>query len=225
MTTSPISPIQTGNVAAASANTTATGKKNDAEGAQDRFLKLLVTQMQNQDPLNPADNAQVTSQFAQISTVQGIEKLNQSMGSLTTTYATQQSVQATSMIGKSVLAKGDQLPLLNQQSIGGVELSEAVDKLVVSILNSAGDVVQAIDLGAKRPGVVNFAWDGVNDAGQSLPDGKYSFTVSAEAAGQTVKTVSLAMGQVNSVAFDKSGAILAVSGLGNVPVGDIKQVV
>ena len=89
------------------------GTKNTAKSAaddvQDRFLKLLVTQMKNQDPLNPLDNAQVTTQLAQISTVNGIEKLNATIEAMASSFTSGQSLQAATMIGKDVLVPGSTL--------------------------------------------------------------------------------------------------------------------
>lgn len=104
--------------------TSTTEKKSAIEEAQDRFMKLLVAQLQTQDPLNPLDNAAVTSQMAQISTVQGIEKLNQTMSSLTDMYKTSQTVAAAALIGHVALSDGNQMVLSNSQAVAGVELAK-----------------------------------------------------------------------------------------------------
>ncbi len=111
-------------------------------GTQDRFLKLLVTQLQNQDPLNPLDNAAVTSQLSQISTVTGIEKMNETLASLLSSYSDNQSMQAASLIGKNVLAPGTALKLAGGQATGGVNLAAAADQVRVSVLDSSGRVLQ-----------------------------------------------------------------------------------
>mgnify|MGYP000656176422 FL=1 len=100
-------------------DTASAKNKSSIEDAQDRFMKLLVTQLQTQDPLNPMDNAAVTSQMAQISTVQGIEKLNQSMTSLNEMYKSSQSVAAAALIGHIALASGSQMPLSSGKAVAG----------------------------------------------------------------------------------------------------------
>src|SRR4249920_884865 len=86
---------------------------------QDQFLKLLITQMQNQDPLNPMDNAQVTSQLAQISTVTGIDKLNTTIGDMNTAMVASQSLQASALVGKGIVAPGNTMLLQQGQAVGG----------------------------------------------------------------------------------------------------------
>src|SRR4030067_116548 len=109
---------------AAQAAPAAAGTKATSD-AQDRFLTLLVAQLKNQDPLNPMDNAQITTQMAQISTVTGIDKLNETLQALSDSMAMGQSVSATSMIGHGVLVPGSTLNLANGQAIGGGGLGAA----------------------------------------------------------------------------------------------------
>src|SRR5512146_862467 len=112
---------------------TKTGTAPAADDLQDRFLKLLVTQMKNQDPLNPLDNAQVTSQLAQISTVNGIEKLNTTIQAMATSFAAGQSLQAAGMIGRDVLVPAPTLRLAGGSALFGVDLAQAADQVKVSI--------------------------------------------------------------------------------------------
>ena len=121
--------------------------KSTTDGVQDRFLKLLITQMQNQDPLNPMDNAQVTSQLAQISTVSGIDKLNSTILNMVSQFSAAQSMQAGSLIGRGVLAEGNDLQLSQGQAAGGMQLSEPADAVSVSIRDTNGFVVKTINLG------------------------------------------------------------------------------
>jgi flagellar basal-body rod modification protein FlgD len=93
-----------------------------ASATQDRFMKLLITQMKNQDPLNPLDNAQVTSQLAQLSTVTGIDKLNATMGTLKDSYQSSQALQATSLIGHGVLVPGNTTKLADGKAVLGMDL-------------------------------------------------------------------------------------------------------
>jgi flagellar basal-body rod modification protein FlgD len=200
---------------------TGTPGTNDA---QDRFLKLLVTQLKNQDPLNPMDNAQITSQMAQISTVSGIDKLNTTLQSMAASFSAGQSLQATAMIGHSVLAPGSALQLQNGQALGGVNLPQAADKVVVSIVDGSGLVVHKVDLGAQAAGVVSFQWDGITDSGASAAPGSYSFAVEAVQGGNKIDAVALALGLVSSVKQGANGVMLNVNGVGSVALSDVKQV-
>lgn len=200
-------------------------KKTSSEEGQDRFLKLLVTQIQNQDPLNPLDNAAITSQLAQLSTVEGINKLNATVQSLSASYAQSQSVQAASLIGRGVLASGTSLVLEKGVSIAGVELSKSADSVVVTIKDLAGNELQSIDLGGKPAGVLAFQWDGVKSDGTAAADGAYTFSVKAVQGGGDVPLDLLAYGSVGSVTLGAQGASLNTVGLGAIALSLIKQII
>jgi len=214
----------TTDAAATIAAPSAPAAKPGAGEAQDRFLKLLVTQLKNQDPLNPMDNAQITSQMAQISTVSGIDKLNATLQSMVTSFSANQSLQATAMIGRSVLAPGSGLQLQNGTAQGGVDLPQAADKVVVSIRDGSGRIVHKVDLGAQAAGVLGFQWDGVLDSGASAAPGSYSFAVEAVQGGKKIDATALALGLVSGVTQSKDGVALKVNGMGSVALSDVKQV-
>lgn len=210
--------------ASAAAATSSTAAKKTVDEAQDRFLKLLVTQMKNQDPLNPLDNAQVTSQMAQLSTVSGINKLNDSVGSLSTMFQSNQLLQASGMIGRGVLAEGNDLRLAGGKSIGGIELPQAADKVVVTIADKAGNVLQTVDMGAQNAGVLSFQWDGGTDSGDQAADGAYKFSVKAMLEGKAAEAQALSLGIVGSVSVDSQGITLNADGLGALALSKIKQI-
>jgi flagellar basal-body rod modification protein FlgD len=134
-----------GNVTTNAATTPATSAVTGASDATsaDRFLKLLVAQMQNQDPLNPLDNAQVTSQMAQINTVSGIEKLNTTVQGLQSSFMQMQALQGASLVGHDVIVAGNKLDFSNgtggtgATGVGGFELTSPADAVKLEVLNSA----------------------------------------------------------------------------------------
>lgn len=198
--------------------------KSTVQESEDRFLKLLVTQMKNQDPLNPLDNAQVTSQMAQLSTVTGIEKLNTALQAMSSSFASSQSLQAAGMIGRSVLAPGSSMQLLNGMAAGGFDLKQPVDSAVVKIKDAAGNALHSVDMGAQKEGSVMFRWDGVTDSGANAANGNYTFEVSASQGGQKVEVDRLALGMVGSVSLGASGVVLNTDVLGAVDVAKVKQI-
>ena len=210
---------QNSSLAKSSASDTAS-----ASATQDRFLKLLVTQMKNQDPLNPLDNAQVTSQMAQLSTVSGIDKLNSTLQALSNSMAVNQSVSATSMIGHGVLVSGSTVSLVNGQAVGGVELTQSADSVKVAIQDAAGNTVRTLQLGAQNAGVVPFAWDGQTDAGTAAANGAYKLTSEAVLAGNKATPATLAFGTVNAVTPGAQGVTLDVGQLGSFALSAVKQV-
>ena len=187
-------------------------------------MKLLVTQMQNQDPLNPMDNAQITTQLAQISTVSGINQLNQSVQTLLSSNMDTQTLQAASLMGKSVLAAGANVDLLGGVAKAGLNLPSNADSVTVTIKDAAGSTVKSLSLGALQSGIQTFNWDGKMDNGASAPDGKYSISVAASQAGASVAATTLTVGTVSSVARDTSGVSVKLGDLGNVALADIKQI-
>ena len=198
--------------------------KSGVADTQDKFLKLLVTQMQNQDPLNPMDNAQVTSQMAQLSTVSGIDKLNVTLQALSASMAAAQSVSSTSMIGHGVLVPGSAIKLVNSQALGGVELKQPADTVTVTIQGAAGNIVRTLQLGAQQAGILPFAWDGLDDAGVPVADGSYKFTVTSMLSGEQSDPLALAFGVVNSVTPGAQGAMLDVGQLGSYTLSSVKQI-
>ncbi|MBB5018743.1 flagellar basal-body rod modification protein FlgD [Chitinivorax tropicus] len=205
--------------------TTTAKKTNGMEEAQDRFLKLLTTQMRNQDPLNPLDNAQVTSQMAQINTVAGITKLNESIAALSKSMMAGQAMQAASVIGRQALVPGDLIDLAGSKGAAGVNFADDVDSVTVNILNKEGKLVSSQELGKQPAGVLRLAWDGKDDKGTQLPDGPYRFEVSAAYKGKAIQATPYAFARVNSVLLADDGVKLDVGRLGSVAFADVKQIV
>ena len=214
-----------GAVASSSARVVTAG--SSAKDQEDRFLKLLVAQLSNQDPLNPLDNAAITSQMAQLSTVTGIEKLNATLSSQS---AQTQAAQAASLIGHSVVAPGSFINLITvsgvSAGVAGFELPSAADKTSVSVVDASGNVVRRLDLGRKDQGVSLFSWDGKTDAGANAPDGAYHFVVAASQGSNNITPVALAAGDVNSVLLGTAGSSpkLSVSGLGQIDLSAVKVI-
>lgn len=201
--------------------TTSTSSSAETEN---RFLTLLVTQLKNQDPLNPLDNAQVTSQMAQINTVSGIEKLNATLGKLLSAYDDSKSVQSAAMIGKNVLVPGSDLKLTANGAAAGVLLDSPADRVLVKISDSTGKEVNIEDLGAKGAGSFAFVWDGKDADGNALPAGKYSFTVEATKAGNKVTSKPLEFGTVSALVRSGNGFQLDLGEGGLVGFNDVQQI-
>lgn len=209
----------------ATAKAGATNNASSVAATQDRFMKLLVTQMKNQDPLNPMDNAQVTSQMAQLSTVSGIDKMNATLQALSASLSANQTVQATSMIGHGVLVPGSGVQLTAGAAYGGVDLAQSVDKLNVAIYDQAGALVRNINLGTQPVGLVNWQWDGRDDKGAVVADGNYKFTIDAKQAGAAVTATALQFGMVSSVKQDAQGVSLSVGNLNGVALSQVRQII
>lgn len=197
---------------------------NSVGATQDRFLTLLTTQLKNQDPLNPMDNAQITTQMAQLSTVSGIDQLNATLTALSNNLSTAQSVSATGMIGHGVLVPGSTIDLVNGAAAGGIDLTSPADTLTVKIQDAAGNTVRTLELGPQEAGVLPFAWDGRTDSGGTATDGAYYFSAQARLSGVESNPATLGFGPVNAVTPGTQGAVLDVDGQGQYSLSEIKLV-
>jgi flagellar basal-body rod modification protein FlgD len=208
---------------ATGAASSAAGAKGTSSAQQDQFLKLLITQMKNQDPLNPMDNAQMTTQMAQMSSLQGIEKLNATLESLAASLTGNQAVQAATLVGRDVMAPGAALQLAGGHATGAVELAQAADKVQVTITDASGAVVHHADLGAQPQGIVQIDWDGMTDGGTAAAAGAYQFSVTATAQGTAVDAQALRVGHVHGVTAGNGSTNLDLGSQGSVSLSQIKR--
>ncbi len=193
-----------------------------ATETSDRFLKLLVAQMKNQDPLSPMDNAQVTSQMAQINAVTGIEKLNTTVESLTTQMLQSQTLQGASLVGKAVLVEGNKLTLdANGKTSGSLDLSGAADSVKVEVLSSAGKVVDTIDLGAQGSGQHAFTWTAPSSLSQSTG---LTFRVAATKGSANVTATPLMRDEVRSISTSGNTINLSLASGSTVAYGKVKAI-
>ena len=208
----------------ASLNGTKAKASSTTSDAQNRFLTLLTTQLKNQDPLNPMDNAQMTSQLAQISTVDGIEKLNATLSKMIDSQSQSQTVQAAMLVGHGVLVPATGMDLKDSSAVAGVELAAPADAVNVEIMDANGLVVRTLRLGEQEAGTRAFAWDGKSDTGAQVVDGHYSMAIRATQGGDKVTATALAYGEVDSVVRDGQGLSVNVGKLGGFGMNDIKQI-
>jgi flagellar basal-body rod modification protein FlgD len=215
VTTPVTNPID--NLPASKTVAAANSAKNDA-GSADRFLKLLVTQLQNQDPLNPLDNAQLTSQLAQINTVNGIEKLNTTVKDLGSQFTQFQALQGAALVGHDVTVQGNRLEVNSGVAAGGFELANAADAVKVEVQDSSGRVVDTMLMGAETGGTHQFNWQAPDVA-----DGKaYTFRVTATSGTNAVVTTPLMRDRVTGVTSSSTGLVLQTLYTGNVPYAQVK---
>jgi len=192
--------------------------KTDATATSERFLKLLVAQMQNQDPLSPMDNAQVTSQMAQINTVSGIEKLNTTVEGLSSQFAQLQSVQGAALVGHDVVVPGNTLQIDDGTGEGGFELAGPADQVKVEILAPSGQVVDTLQLGAQASGLHSFEWN----AGSATAASGLKFRVTATSGATTSTPTTLMRDRVVAVSTGGSTFSLELAVSGTVPYSAVK---
>jgi flagellar basal-body rod modification protein FlgD len=205
----------------------ATSTPNNSQLSQDTFLKLMVAQMNNQDPTHPMDNSQFLSQLAQFGTVNGITQLQTSFQTLASTLQSNQALQASTMVGRNVMVSGNAYATdsAGGKVSGAVNLTQDTGQLTVQVYNSAGTLVREIPMGAKSAGQVPFTWDGTDSSGNAAPAGVYRVVAGALVNGQTAAMDTLMQGKVDSVTLPSGGGTpsLNVSGLGTVSMDTVKQ--
>jgi len=207
-----------------STGSTGTATSSTANDAQTRFLKLLTAQLKNQDPLNPMDNAQMTSQLAQISTVDGIERLNATLQTLLAGSADTQTMQAAALVGQPVLVPGSALNLSSGKAYGGLEMEGPADSVTATVKDAKGQVVRTLNLGSMKTGLNTFSWDGNTDSGATAADGNYTVSIAAKQGGNTVKGTVLSLGTVTSISRNGSNMSVNVGTLGAYALSDIRQI-
>lgn len=186
------------NVAALNATATT---KSGAQAETDRFLKLLVAQLNNQDPLNPMDNAQMTSQMAQINTVSGIQQLNDTVKSLLGQFNSMQVLQSANMVGRNVLIPGNLMSVDAGVANGAFSLAADADKVTLDVLSPSGELLESKQLGAVKAGRNDFSWSNENYQGTAA-----TFKVTATKSGNAVSSETFVRAQVSAVS-NNSGAL------------------
>jgi flagellar basal-body rod modification protein FlgD len=199
-----------------------------AELGQEQFLQLMTTQLQNQDPLKPMENGDFLGQIAQFSTVSGIQDLQDTFKDLSSSMVSNQALQASSLVGRTVLMPGDSGVFAGEGSVlsGIVDLPNGADDLVVRISDPSGQLISESSLGSQRAGQVQFAWDGQHQDGRMMPPGLYKVTAVAKVGGQEVGSETLVDYQVESVSLnkDQNGIGLNLYGVGPRDFADVREI-
>jgi len=209
------------------------GGADATRGAADEigtnFMTLLVTQLKNQDPLKPMENKELTSQLAQINTVNGIENLNKTLQEIDSQIGAGQQLQAAMLIGRGVMVSGDRV-LVGDDGVStpfGLELERAAKSVQVSLQSETGEIVRRFDLGAMPAGSDTLVWDGHLNNGELAPAGAYQVLIEARGeGGEPVPAVGLNYALVNGVSADASGeAMLDIGGVAEpVRLSDVRQI-
>ncbi|WP_435947894.1 flagellar hook assembly protein FlgD [Dryocola sp. BD586] len=212
---------------ASSTSSLSTSSASSSSDLQSSFLTLLVAQLKNQDPTNPLQNNELTSQLAQISTLSGIEKLNTTLGSVSGQLTSNQQVQATTLIGHGVMIPGTKILAGSDATTPfGVELQQAADKVTATITDSSGKVVRTIDIGGLSAGVHTFTWDGSMTDGTTAPDGAYNVSIAASNGSTQLVAQPLNFALVNGVTNNTDGSTLLDLGTyGTTTLDEIRQII
>ncbi len=193
----------------------------------EEFMSLLVAQLKNQDPLNPMENSEFTSQIAQINTVSGIDKLNNTLASITGQIDASQKLQAGAMVGRGVLVEGNKIQVGKDVVLPfGIELDGDAAKVTATITDGSGRTINQYDLGEIKAGVQSFNWDGTDASKTRVEDGAYQVTIAAtDSSGRAVASRALQYGYVSGVMTANNATRLDLGpNMGSVAFNDVKQI-
>lgn len=194
---------------------------------QDDFLALLTTQLQHQDPFKPLDNTEFVAQMATFSQLDSLQQLNNRFDSLANSLTSNQALQASSLVGSVVSVPTTTAYLFNEGGmVGSSDLSTSAHRVRLEVRNSSGAIVRNIELGAKEPGDLELYWDGLDESGNRMPQGRYSFAVFASQGNRTEQLATDMRVLVSSVNLTGGTGeiVLNLAGLGSVPLSQVQQI-
>lgn len=207
--------------------TQSTAGQAEGELGQDDYLTLMVAQIQNQDPFSPMENGQFVAELAQFSTVSGIESLNQNFTTLADSISSDQTLQASGLIGRNVLLNQDTGYRDTGETMNGaVDMPVASTNVTVAVRDVSGAVVRQISLGSQTAGLARFEWDGRDAQGQTVPAGRYTFSANIDVNGAAQAVPALVGSRVDSVSLSSQGGGLSLNlpGLDSLPLSQIREI-
>ncbi len=204
-------------------------KKNQANDklGQEQFLQLLLTQLQNQDPMEPMENGEFLTQMAQFSTASGIQDLQKSFGELAGAMRSTQALQASSLVGRQVLAAGEVGRLSEEGALrGAVVLKEPAEAVQINVYDSQGQLVRSMLNAHAGAGELHFAWDGLDEAGNRQSPGLYRVAAAVMVEGRPIAADTLIAQDVESVSLGRAGedATLNLAGGTSLKLRDVREI-
>ncbi|MBI1195648.1 MAG: flagellar hook assembly protein FlgD [Gammaproteobacteria bacterium] len=204
-----------------------TAANNKSQLGQQDFLKLMTTQLNNQDPMKPMASGEFYSQIAQFSSVAGIQDLQKSFTQVASAMLSSQALQASSLVGRDVLVPGSQGPLSNGGTLqGAVDVPQAASGIQIKVHDAAGSLVRTIDLGDQNAGLAKFQWDGKDASGQPAAAGVYTISAQGLLDGAQTALGTLVADRVDSVTINQSGqgVSLNLNGHGAMDLAQVQQI-
>lgn len=198
----------------------------NSELGRNEFMELMLAQLNNQSPLEPQDNGEFIAQLAQFSSLEEMQGVASSVDSLTTQFQSSQALQASAMVGRSVLVNASSGPMMPDGSMSGaIDLPASTSSLRINVMNQSGELVTQLDLGQQFTGQVAFHWDGTNSDGQPMPPGQYTISAEASYDSGTEQLETMLSSNVDSVSLGQGGSItLNIAGVGSVPLSEVKEI-
>ena len=186
--------------------------KKKEELGQEEFMRLLVAQLNNQDPTKPMDNAEFLSQIAQFSMVDGVQAMDTSLSDLSASMMSTRAIQASSLVGRDVISASNQAAFVPGEEIEGViAMPVSASAVQIQVSDSSGQLVKVLDIGSVDAGIHKFSWDGLLDDGASIASGNYQVTASGLIDGAVEALPAFASAQVTSVSIGAGGSEISLN--------------
>ncbi len=208
-------------------NTHETDTKPGDELGQAEFLELMTAQLKFQDPLKPMENGEFLGQMAQFGTVSGINELNSAFDSMSASFQSNQALQASVLVGRKVLTPSDTAYLAEGNGLSGaIDLTQTAEQVIVTITDSAGQLVYRQELGLQQSGLVDFSWNGLDQDGNQMPAGNYQVAAEVQSGTQVSAGETYVVADVESVTLGNVGEelTLSVTGLGDIGLSEIRKI-
>jgi flagellar basal-body rod modification protein FlgD len=185
---------------------------NETEMGKDDFLTLLITQLQNQDPMNPSDATEFTAQLAQFSSLEQLQNINDSLAGFEVYQSTSNNIQSSNFIGKTVTASGNSMSVANGSADPiSIDLDEDCHTVYIQIYDAYGEYVTDIEAGDLAAGMHSITWDATDQYGVNVDEGRFTFSVMAvNADGDSVNTTSYITGKVTGVNYQSGETMLLI---------------
>jgi flagellar basal-body rod modification protein FlgD len=207
-------------------NKTSTTTQKSDELGQNAFLKLMIAQLKNQDPMKPQDPSQFMSQLAQFSQVTSTQNMEKSIEGLAESLRSTQVMNGTTLVGHDILSAAETDTIEAGGTVSGaIEVPKGATAVKVIVTDAAGAQVRTFDVTNPTEGLNNFTWDGLNNSGVAVPAGQYNFAAVATVAGQPESLDPLLVSRVDSVTIDpSSGSLTLNTSTGAVALNNVRRV-
>jgi len=194
---------------------------------QEDFFALLTQELSNQDPTKPVDNNEMISQMTAFSTTDGVAQLNEKFSDFATSMTSSQALQASSLVGRSVLVDDNIFGMAEGESVKGkIVADQAASNVSIYVENTAGEIIQTVPVGNVPAGSSTFTWDGMDKNGEPAPEGAYRFRIAGLVDGQASELQAMTYRKVDSVTLAGAGGniLLNLNGGSSMALADVVEV-
>ncbi|WP_437181019.1 flagellar hook assembly protein FlgD [Pseudomonas nitroreducens] len=211
-----------------SSSSSTTSETGTSALGKDSFLQLLVTQLNNQNPLDPQDNTEFVSQLAQFSSLESMQNLDTTLGTFYSSFQSSQALQASSLVGRSVIVNSSKVQVDDPSAgvNGTLVMPSGGDGVTLKIYDDSGDLVRTVDMGTQKAGNIDFKWDGKDDSGELVGAGTYTVKATASLDGTSTALTTYLPATVNSVTLGQNGGEMSLNlaGIGAVSASSIQTI-